>query len=908
MKLSTQLTLAIVGVVSVTAAAVGLFSYRSVETAILPGQLERAEMRVRLLADNLQNYAGAARADVAGLRSTALQGVIRSSVAGGIDPEDGITTLDQWRGQLAQRMVGQMVAKPVYSQMRLIGIAQHGREIVRVDRSGPAGSIRVVPDDQLQEKGSRYYFQAATQLARDEVYVSPIDLNREHGAVEVPYSPVMRIARPVVAPDGALFGILILNLNMQPAFDLLRQDAGRLKQVYVVNEHGDYLVNPDPAREFAFAFGKSFRWQSDFPQFAAAVGSAAQTARVTDTAAGDRIGIAMSSVQLAEGPLVSVIETMPYAALVAPAGAAKGTSATVGIVAMIGALALALAVARTLTRPLSELTGAVEAFSRGATMHIPRRAGGEIGLFARTFERMIREVRNKTAALEQEVEAHRRTEAALKEHAAQEALFGAAVRSSSDAIVTKSSDGIITGWNPAAERMFGYTAAEAIGKNIALIVPDGRRSELDQILKRIRAGELVQHHQTVRQTKDGTPIDVELSISPIRSETGEVVSACKIARDVTEQKLAEEKFKLAVEACPSGMLMTDRDGAIVMINKETERLFGYRREELIGARVELLIPERFRPQHQRDRTQYVTKPKTRHMAIGCDFYGRRKDGSEFPIEVGLNPIPTGRGLLILSVIVDITERKRLERLKDEFVATVSHELRTPLTSICGSLGLLMATAGKNLPEQPQRLLAIAKSNGERLVKLVNDILDIEKLESGKVIFKFKVIEIRPLIEQVVDANRGYADTYLIRLRADVRGDGQLWADPDRLSQALTNLISNAIKFSPPDGEVVLAAERNGTGYRLSVRDHGEGIPAEFKSRIFQKFAQADATSAKKTGGTGLGLSIVKEIAARLGGEVGFADASGGGTVFYLDLPSAGQAQAVAPGIAAAEAAEFRHTA
>ena len=908
MKLATQLTLAIVGVVAVTAAAVGLFSYRSVETAILPGQLDRAEMRVRLLAGNLQNYVGAARADVAGFRSAAIGGIIRASLAGGIDPKDGATTLDQWRAQLAQRLVGQMAAKLAYGQIRLIGIGGNGREIVRVDRSGPGGSIRIVPEGELQEKAARTYFEQTSRLGQNEIYVSPIDLNKEHGVIEVPNDPVMRIATPVLTPDGAPFGIFIINLNMQPAFDLLRRDAGGSSQIYVVNEAGDYLVNPDPAREFGFEFGKSFRWQDEFPQFAAAVGSAAQAARVSATATGDRIGIAMSSVRLAEGPLVSVIQRLPYSALVAPAAAAEVSSATVGLFAVLGALVLAVAVARSLTRPLEELSGAVKAFSRGATVHIPMRAGGEIGLFARAFERMIREVQNRTADLQTEIEARRQTEIQLKEHIAREQLFGAAVQSSIDAIVTKTSDGVITGWNPAAELIFGFDASESIGQRIDIIVPEDRRAELDDIMARIRAGELVRHHETVRQTKSGAQIDVSLSISPIKSASGEVIGACKIAREITEQKLAEEKFKLAFEACPSGMVMTNRDGVIVLVNKETEHLFGYRREELIGRPVEILVPERFRPQHIRDRVQYLTKPKTRYITAAYEFYARRKDGTEFPIEVGLNPIRTAQDLLVLSVVVDITERKRLDRLKDEFVSTVSHELRTPLTSIRGSLGLLMGTAARDLPEQARRLLAIAESNSQRLVKLVNDILDIEKLESGQIAFKFKVVDIRPLIEQIVDANLGFAHTYLVRLRADFQIEGELWVDPDRLSQALTNLISNAIKFSPPDGEVVVGVGRNGDGFRLSVRDHGEGIPAEFKPRIFQKFAQADGTSTKKTGGTGLGLSIAKEIVGRLGGELAFADAPGGGTIFYLDLPSCGQARAAPPAPGAASGVALREIA
>jgi PAS domain S-box-containing protein len=467
-----------------------------------------------------------------------------------------------------------------------------------------------------------------------------------------------------------------------------------------------------------------------------------------------------------------------------------------------------------------------------------------------------------------------------------ESLFSAAVQSSADAIVTKTLDGLITGWNPAAELLFGFAADEAIGRHIDIILPEDRRDEVRAILARIRDGEIVGHHETVRRAKNGAPIEVSVSISPIASSSGEIAGACTIARDISERKAAEEEFELAVEACPAGMLMVDRIGRIAMVNAAIENLFGYKREELIGQPIEILVPERLRARHFAERHGYVIRPTTRSMAANRNICGRRKDGTEFPAEVGLTPIETRRGRLVLGVILDISERKRLDRLKEAFVSTVSHELRAPLTSICGSLGLLMGTAAKDLPERTARLLALAHANSQRLVKLVNDILDIEKLEAGQAVFKFKAVGLRPLIEQVVDANRGFADAYSVRLRHAVEDDGEVWADPDRLSQVVTNLISNAIKFSPPGGEVVVAVSARRGGLRLSVRDHGKGIPAEFKPRIFQKFAQADGGNVEKAGGTGLGLSIVKEIVTRLGGEAGFADAPGGGTIFYVDLPGA----------------------
>jgi signal transduction histidine kinase len=244
---------------------------------------------------------------------------------------------------------------------------------------------------------------------------------------------------------------------------------------------------------------------------------------------------------------------------------------------------------------------------------------------------------------------------------------------------------------------------------------------------------------------------------------------------------------------------------------------------------------------------------------------------------------TARGLL--RALSYSTERKRLERLKDEFISTVSHELRTPLTSIAGSLGLLMGKAAGNLPEPVARLLAIAYSNSQRLVRLVNDILDIEKLESGRVVFNFERVEIRSVVAQAIEANRGFAIGYGVRIRLeDASAVCDVRADLDRLVQVVTNLLSNAIKFSPPDNEVVVAIEKGTDVARISIRNHGAGISADFKPRIFERFAQADATNTRQKGGTGLGLSIVKQIVDRLGGDVGFADAPGGGTIFHVELP------------------------
>jgi PAS domain S-box-containing protein len=346
-----------------------------------------------------------------------------------------------------------------------------------------------------------------------------------------------------------------------------------------------------------------------------------------------------------------------------------------------------------------------------------------------------------------------------------------------------------------------------------------------------------------------------------------------------------EMFWLAVEACPSGMLMVDSEGAIVLANAEIERQFGYARDELIGKPVDMLVPVRLRRQHATHRKAFNLQPQTRRVEARTDLLGLRKDGSEFPADVSLNPIEVDGRLLVLGMVVDVSERKRIERLKAEFVATVSHELRTPLTSIAGALGLLAGNAAGKLPASAKRLLTIAYTNSQRLVRLLNDILDIEKMDSGKAFFDFKRVEVLSLVDQAIEANRALAQGCGVRIRLDPASAAvDVHADPDRLVQAVTNLLSNAIKFSPPGEEVLVAVEARNETARISVRDHGHGVPGEFKPHIFEKFAQADATDARQKGGTGLGLSIVKQIVDRLDGEVGFHDAPGGGSIFYVDLP------------------------
>jgi PAS domain S-box-containing protein len=240
----------------------------------------------------------------------------------------------------------------------------------------------------------------------------------------------------------------------------------------------------------------------------------------------------------------------------------------------------------------------------------------------------------------------------------------------------------------------------------------------------------------------------------------------------------------------------------------------------------------------------------------------------------------------LVLVRDITERKKVDRLKNEFVSTVSHELRTPLTSIRGSLGLLKGGVGGTLPAEAANLVDIAFNNSERLVRLINDILDIEKIESGKLQFERRPIDLGQLVASAIEANDGFAAEFGVRLTFGARLEAAVvLGDPDRLMQVMANLLSNAVKFSPRGGEVHIDLTRRRDGFRVAVRDHGPGIPPAFRHRVFERFAQADSSDRRQTGGTGLGLSISKAIVERHGGTIGF-DTSESGSTFWFELPDA----------------------
>lgn len=346
-----------------------------------------------------------------------------------------------------------------------------------------------------------------------------------------------------------------------------------------------------------------------------------------------------------------------------------------------------------------------------------------------------------------------------------------------------------------------------------------------------------------------------------------------------ERRQEAEERRRIFETSLDLILVVDRKGTFLRVSPSSMAILGYTPNELVGRNaVDFLCPDdldAIRTEMRRARLGHLIR----------DFATRyfHKDGRIVMLAwSGVWSEPEQRHFFIGR---DVTEQKRLERMKDEFIATVSHELRTPITSIAGPLGLLMGGAVGDLPDSAKRLITIAQANSKRLAALINDILDIEKIESGKMTFNFQRVDMKPLVEQVIEANRPIAEKFNVRVRLDIKpAEFAVRTDTDRLTQVIWNLLSNAVKFSPPGEEVVVSIETRDDHYRITVRDHGPGIPEEIKPHMFEKFARGDATDVRQKGGTGLGLSIVKETMIRLDGEVGCNAAPSGGTIFHVDVP------------------------
>jgi PAS domain S-box-containing protein len=489
--------------------------------------------------------------------------------------------------------------------------------------------------------------------------------------------------------------------------------------------------------------------------------------------------------------------------------------------------------------------------------------------------------------------------------------LAAIVASSDDAIISKTLEGVIVTWNEGATRIFGYAADEAIGRSITIVIPEDRLHEEPAILERMRRGERVDHYQTVRQRKDGRLVDVSITVSPIRNAAGEIIGASKIARDISEQKRAEEalqvsnqRFRLMANSAPVLIWLADVSKSRTWFNRQWLEFTGRTAEEEAGFGWTQNV-------HQDDLAQCLQnygEGFDSRQPFRTEYRIRRFDGPLRWISEHAIPLfeaPGGGFSGFIGSCVDVTEAKLLQaereetlraersareqaervgRLKDEFLATVSHELRTPLNAILGWSTLLRRLEPGS--SDYERGLETIERNARVQAQIICDLLDMSRIISGKVQLDIQPIDLGEVINAAIDSVKPSIEARKLRLRVtlDARA-GRLRGDPGRLQQVIWNLLTNAVKFTPPGGRIDVVLERVNSHVEVSVEDSGIGIKPEFLAFVFDRFRQADSSTTRRHGGLGLGLSIVKHLVELHGGSVRVkSPGEGQGATFIVALP------------------------
>jgi PAS domain S-box-containing protein len=481
--------------------------------------------------------------------------------------------------------------------------------------------------------------------------------------------------------------------------------------------------------------------------------------------------------------------------------------------------------------------------------------------------------------------------------------LAAIVEHSDDAIIGKDLNGNITSWNAAAERLYGLTAQEAVGQPITVIVPPDRQAELKTIMERLVRGERVEHLETIRLKKDGTRLDVSLTVSPIKNVYGEVIGASKIARDIGERKRIEEALRTSearkTAFCRSALdciISMDHEGRVLEFNPAAERTFGYREDEVVGKELaSLIIPPAMREQHRKGLARYLATGDGPVLNRRLEMTGVRSDGTELPVELTVTRILADDPPLFTAHLRDITDRKQLEnqlrqyiadlseadRRKDEFLAMLAHELRNPLAAIGYSMQLLSTS-----PDQLTLATEITQRQVRQLTHLIDDLLDVSRITTNRIQLRKEPVDASVLVNRAVGSARPAIEERRHRLTVDVANQEMpVFADPTRIEQVIVNLLTNASKYTPEGGDISVNVYADNEHVVISVKDSGVGIPREMLSRVFELFMQVEPTLDRAQGGLGIGLTVVRHLTEMHGGTVSAtSEGLGKGSEFSVHLP------------------------
>ncbi len=457
------------------------------------------------------------------------------------------------------------------------------------------------------------------------------------------------------------------------------------------------------------------------------------------------------------------------------------------------------------------------------------------------------------------------------------------IENARDVICSLDAKGRFVSVSPASLNVWGYVPEEVRGKFISELVLPADRELTQDAIRTVMAGQSTEPFENRVVRKDGIQVNMLWSAHWAQMEG---TLSC-VVHDITDRKRAEallieseERVRSVIENMPVAVVVIDYRGYIESVNPRTEQIFESGADALTGSHIQMLFSEK-------DGKPEVLAQSIREKALGhtIELEGKRGSGVAFPVEVTVNQFSTVEGERFLVSMQDVTERHEIERLKQEFVAMVSHDLRTPLTAVRGTLELLTEGTYGQLNDLGQKRIDAAEQSIERLINLINDLLDIEKLEAGKLAMQLAPVQLAAVIERSVDAVRGYAEQAAVNVQQSEMQpiNAQVMGDRDRLVQVFVNLLSNAIKFSPPQSVVTVSQRVTPDWVELRVTDKGRGIPASHRDAIFERFKQVEAADGARSKGTGLGLAICKAIIESHDGTIGVDSEEGKGSSFWVRL-------------------------